>query len=161
MGIFDVAQSVVNSAAGIIVSDTSIDISSVTANLQTRLMAMDLGPLFGLWFQSIFVGFTMWALTICIFIIVYGRMIEIYLPLPSRRSRWRRCSNGSEGHGPELPALPVRAGISRFSHHRLRGDLRRFGKKHQREYGRQQGDLDVCGLHGAAVLYALKDRKPC
>lgn len=79
MGIFDVAQSVVNSAAGIIVSDTSIDISSVTANLQTRLMAMDLGPLFGLWFQSVFVGFTMWALTICIFIIVYGRMIEIYL----------------------------------------------------------------------------------
>ena len=79
MGIFDVAQSVVNSAAGFIVSDTSIDISSVTANLQTRLMAMDLGPLFGLWFQSIFVGFTMWALTICIFIIVYGRMIEIYL----------------------------------------------------------------------------------
>ena len=79
MGIFDVAQSVVNSAAGIIVSNTSIDISSVTANLQTRLMAMDLGPLFGLWFQSIFVGFTMWALTICIFIIVYGRMIEIYL----------------------------------------------------------------------------------
>ena len=79
MGIFDVAQSVVNSAVGIIVSDTSIDISSVTTNLQTRLMAMDLGPLFGLWFQSIFVGFTMWALTICIFIIVYGRMIEIYL----------------------------------------------------------------------------------
>jgi hypothetical protein len=79
MGVFDVAQSVVNSAAGIIVSDTSIDISSITADLQTRLMAMDLGPLFGLWFQSIFVGFTMWALTICIFIIVYGRMIEIYL----------------------------------------------------------------------------------
>jgi len=79
MGVFDVAQSVVNSAAGIIVSDTSVDISSVTVNLQTRLMAMDLGPLFGLWFQSIFVGFTMWALTICIFIIVYGRMIEIYL----------------------------------------------------------------------------------
>ena len=63
MGVFDVAQSVVNSAAGIIVSDTSIDISSVTANLQTRLMAMDLGPLFGLWFQSIFVGFTMWAVS--------------------------------------------------------------------------------------------------
>ena len=79
MGVFDVAQSTVNNAVGIIVSDTSIDISSVTADLQTRLMAMDLGPLFGLWFQSIFVGLTMWALTICIFIIVYGRMIEIYL----------------------------------------------------------------------------------
>jgi hypothetical protein len=64
---------------GNIVSDTSIGISSVTANLQTRLVSMDLGPLFGLWFQSIFAGFTMRALTICIFIIVYGRMIEIYL----------------------------------------------------------------------------------
>ena len=73
------AQSVVNSAGGVIVSDASIDISSVVANLETCLAEMELGPLFGLWFQSLFVGITMWALTICIFIIVYGRMIEIYL----------------------------------------------------------------------------------
>jgi len=79
MGVFDVAQSVVNNAAGVIVSDTAIDISSVSADLETRLMEMDVGPLFGLWFQSLFVGITMWALTICIFIIVYGRMLEIYL----------------------------------------------------------------------------------
>ena len=74
MGVFDVAQSVVNRAAGLIVSDSSIDISAVTTNLEARLTEMDIGPLFGLWFQSLFVGFTMWALTICIFIIVYGRM---------------------------------------------------------------------------------------
>ncbi|MFT8888082.1 MAG: CD0415/CD1112 family protein [Ethanoligenens sp.] len=79
MGVFDVAQSVVNRAAGVIVANTSLSIASITTDLQTRLMAMDIGPLFGLWFQSLFVGFTMWALTICIFIIVYGRMIEIYL----------------------------------------------------------------------------------
>ena len=79
MGVFDVAQSVVNKAAGIIVSNTSIDISSIMTNLEARLNAMDVGPLFGLWFQSFFVGITMWAMTICIFIIVYGRMIEIYL----------------------------------------------------------------------------------
>ena len=79
MGVFVVAQSVINNAAGLIVSDTSIDISAITTDLEARLMAMDIGPLFGLWFQSIFVGITMWALTICIFIIVYGRMIEIYL----------------------------------------------------------------------------------
>ena len=79
MGVFDVAQSVVNNAAGVIISDTSIDISSVVNDMETRLMAMDIGPLFGLWFQSLFVGITMWALTICIFIIVYGRMVEIYL----------------------------------------------------------------------------------
>lgn len=79
MGVFDVAQGVVNGAAGVIVGDTSIDISSVVVDLETRLMDMDIGPLFGLWFQSLFVGITMWALSICIFIIVYGRMIEIYL----------------------------------------------------------------------------------
>lgn len=79
MGVFDVAQNVVNRAAGVIISDASIDISSVVTDMEARLMEMDLGPLFGLWFQSLFVGITMWALTICIFIIVYGRMVEIYL----------------------------------------------------------------------------------
>lgn len=79
MGIFDVAQGVVNQASGIIVGDTSIDISSIMPDMEARLQAMELGPLFGLWFQSLFVGITMWALTICIFIITYGRMIEVYL----------------------------------------------------------------------------------
>lgn len=79
MGVFDMAQSVVAQAAGIINSDASIDISSVMTDLEPRLMEMDLGPLFGLWFQSLFIGITMWALYICIFIVIYGRMIEIYL----------------------------------------------------------------------------------
>ena len=79
MAVFDVAQSVVNSASGVIVGNTSIDISSAMADLETRLMEEDLGYLFGLWFQSLFIGVTMWALSICIFIITYGRMIEIYL----------------------------------------------------------------------------------
>ena len=79
MGVFDVAQSVVAQAAGIIGSDASIDISTVMADMENRLMEMDLGPLFGLWVQSLFIGITMWALYICIFIVIYGRMIEIYL----------------------------------------------------------------------------------
>ena len=79
MGVFDAAQSVVSHASGVIIGDTSINISSVISDMETRLMEMDIGPLFGLWFQSLFVGITMWALTICIFIVIYGRMIEIYL----------------------------------------------------------------------------------
>lgn len=79
MAVFDVAQSVVNSASGVIVGNTNVDISSAMTDLETRLMAEDLGYLFGLWFQSLFIGVTMWALSICIFIITYGRMIEIYL----------------------------------------------------------------------------------
>lgn len=79
MGVFDAAQSVVGSAAGVVISETSIDISAVLGNLDTTLAAMELGPLFGLWFQSLFVGLTMSALTVCIFVVIYGRMIEIYL----------------------------------------------------------------------------------
>ena len=56
MGVFDAAQSVVSSASGVIISDTSIDITTVLTDLEGRLEAMDIGPLFGLWFQSMFVG---------------------------------------------------------------------------------------------------------
>ena len=38
MGVFDMAQSVVAQAAGIINSDASIDISSVMTDLEPRLM---------------------------------------------------------------------------------------------------------------------------
>ena len=79
MGVFDVAQSVVNRASGVIVGNTSIDISSVTNGLEARLQSMEVGELFGLWFQSLFVGITMQAITICVFLVTYGRMIEIYL----------------------------------------------------------------------------------
>ena len=79
MGIFDVAQGVVNQASGIIVGDTSIDLATVMPDMEERLREMDIGPLLGLWVQSLVVGITMWALTICIFIITYGRMLEIYL----------------------------------------------------------------------------------
>ena len=79
MGVFDLAQSVVNSAAGVTVTQASLDISTIVTDLESRLMDMELGPLFGLWFQTLFVGVCMWALSICIFIVVYGRMVEIYL----------------------------------------------------------------------------------
>lgn len=99
MGVFDMAQSVVAQAAGIIGSDASIDISSVMTDMESRLMDMELGPLFGLWFQSLFIGITMWALYICIFIVIYGRMIEIYLvtsvaPIPMATMMSREVGGG-------------------------------------------------------------------
>lgn len=78
MGVFDVAQSVVNSASGIIVSDTSIALADNIADFEARLMGMEVWSLLGLWLQSFIVGISMWVLGICIFIICYGRMIEIY-----------------------------------------------------------------------------------
>ena len=66
MGIFDAAQSVVNGSAGVIIGNTSVDISGVLGNLDAQMEALETGELFGLWFQSIFVGLTMNILSICI-----------------------------------------------------------------------------------------------
>ena len=79
MGVFDLAQSVISHASGVITGTVNIDIASHFTDLETRLQAMGVGELLGLWLQSFIVGITMWALSICIFIITYGRMIEIYL----------------------------------------------------------------------------------
>ncbi len=79
MGVFEAAQSVIASASGVIVGNTSINLMDHLTDLESRLMEMNVWSLLGLWLQSFVVGITMWALTICIFIIVYGRMIEIYL----------------------------------------------------------------------------------
>ena len=79
MGVFDVAQHVVSQAAGVIIGETALDVSTLIGDMEARLMEMDIGPLFGLWFQSSLMGIIAWMLSICIFIIVYGRMIEIYM----------------------------------------------------------------------------------
>ena len=79
MGIFDVAQHAVSQAAGVIIGEASLDISTLVTDLEAQLMEMDIGPLFGLWLQSSLMGIIAWVLSICIFIIVYGRMIEIYM----------------------------------------------------------------------------------
>ena len=114
MGVFDAAQSVVERASGVITADTSIDISSVIPDMETRLAEMELGPLLGLWMQSAFVGITMWALTICIFIVIYGRMIEIYLvtsvaPIPMATMMGREWGGMGQNYLRSLFALGFQA----------------------------------------------------
>lgn len=97
MGIFDATQQVVSQSAGVIIGNTSLDINSVISNLEAQLETMSVGGLIGLWFQSLFVGLTMNILSICILLVIYGRMIEIYLvtslgPIPlatMTNSEWR------------------------------------------------------------------------
>ena len=86
MAVFYVAQSVVAQSAGLVQGSTTVT-PDMLATLQTTLEGMELGPLLGLWLQSFVVQLTMLALNIFIFVIVYGRMIEIYMltslaPLP-------------------------------------------------------------------------------
>ena len=71
MGVFDVAQSVVNNASGVVVGNVSLDLASSLADLEARLNEMEVWSLLGLWLQATIVKLTMNALNICIFIIVY------------------------------------------------------------------------------------------
>lgn len=78
MAIFDVAQHVVSQAGGIISGSTAVD-SSALASMQTTLEAMDIGPLLAIFLQSFIVQFLMYILSAIIFVIINGRMVEIYL----------------------------------------------------------------------------------
>ena len=152
MGVFDLAQGIVAQASGVIGADASIDISSAMADLEPRLMEMDLGPLFGLWFQSLFIGLTMWALTICIFIVIYGRMLEIYLVTSvASGPDGRYDGQGMGRHGTELPALPDGVRLSGVPHHGLRGDLRGPGAEHRHRRGYDCRHLVLCGIYSPAL----------
>ena len=114
MAVFDVAQSVVSRASGLVIADTDIRIDSVIVGLEAKLAEMELGALFGLWVQNMFVGFTMWALAICIFIITYGRMIEIYLvtsvaPIPMATMANREWGQMGQNYLRSLFALGFQA----------------------------------------------------
>lgn len=114
MAIFDVAQNVVSQSGGIISGSTSIDLSTAIPDMEAQLEAMDLGPLLGLWFQSMVVGLTMNNLSICIFLVVYGRMIEIYLvtsvgPIPFATMSNREWSSVGQNYLKSLIALGFQA----------------------------------------------------
>lgn len=114
MAVFDVAQNVVSQSAGVIISDAGIDISSVTADLETQLADWSIGALLGLWFQSIFVGLCTQILSICIFLVIYGRMIEVYLvtsigPIPFATMVNREWGNTGQNYLRSLLALGFQA----------------------------------------------------
>lgn len=78
MAVFDVAQHVVRESSALITEDTAVD-GTMLQVMEDTLMEMDLGPLLGLYLQSFMIQITMLALSLLIFVIVYGRMLEIYL----------------------------------------------------------------------------------
>lgn len=99
-GVFEMAQEVVRQASGLIGGSTDVT-PDMMAALQTQLEGMELGPLLGLWLQSMIVQITMIALKIVIFVVVVGRMMEIYMltslaPLPMATVVNREL--GSMGH---------------------------------------------------------------
>ena len=114
MAIFDVAQNAVNQRGGVISSTTNIDLATAIPDMEVQLEAMNLGPLLGLWFQSMVVCLTMNILSICIFLVIYGHMIEIYLvtsigSIPFATMSNRECSCVGRNYLKSLIALGFQA----------------------------------------------------
>ena len=76
--VFDVSQSVIARSVGVIQGSTDIT-PDMLATLEATLETMELGSLLGLFMQTMLIGLTMKALSIIIFVLVYGRMLEIYM----------------------------------------------------------------------------------
>ena len=164
MGVFDATQAVVNQSAGVIIGETSIDFDTLLPDLESRLEAMDIGPLLGLWFQTLVVGLTMNILSICIFLVTYGRMIEIYAvtalgPIPlatlGRAGADPPCHAGQcrvARHGPKLSEIPAGAGLPSVFDYGCRRHLCGADTGHRDGGGHFRRDLGLHGLHGAFVF---------
>ena len=96
MAVFDVAQHVISNAGGLIGAGTAVD-DSALANMRDTIEHMELGELIGLYFQSLIVQLTIRALSIVIFVIVYGRLIEIYLMVSLAPMPFSTFANREQG----------------------------------------------------------------
>lgn len=97
MAVFDVAQQVISRSGGLISGSTSVSDATLTA-MQATLEGMDLGPLLGLYLQTFVVQVTMLALSAIIFVIVYGRMVEIYLMVSLAPIPFATFGNHEQSH---------------------------------------------------------------
>ena len=107
--VFDVSQSVIARSAGIIQGSTDIT-PSMMDTLEATLETMGVGSLLGLFMQSLLINVTMWALNIIIFVIVYGRMLEIYMitslaPIPMATLSNREMGGMSQNYLKSLFAV--------------------------------------------------------
>jgi hypothetical protein len=96
MGIFELAQHVVNGSAGVIGGSLNMDLA--LADLEAQLTAMGTGELIGLYIESAILSLAMKAISLCVFIIVYGRMLEIYLTCSIAPIPFSTMANREWGH---------------------------------------------------------------
>lgn len=101
MGVFSLAQNVVDGSAGIITGSIEVNGAAALAHLETLLQDMGVWELIGLWLETNILHLCITAMSVCIFLIIYGRMIEIYLtvsiapiPLSTMANReWGQIGN--------------------------------------------------------------------
>lgn len=158
MAVFDVTQQVVANSSGIISGNTRVNEVGLSM-LEASMMQMEVGPLFGLFLQSFFIGITMRILSIVIFVIVYGRMIEIYCmvslaPIPMATWGNHEQSHIGQNYLKSLFAL----GFQGFLIPDLCGHLRGIDSECCHFRRCNQLDLEHCGLHRSALLHPVQDK---
>ena len=109
MAVFDVAQYVILNAGGVIVSSTAVDASAL-ASMQATIEAMDIWSIFALFFQVSIIMIVTQILSKLIFVIIYVRMIEIYMyvslaPIPLATFANKEQSSVCINYGKSLFAL--------------------------------------------------------
>jgi hypothetical protein len=96
MFVFALAQNAVAGSAGAI--SGSLDVGVALADLQAQLEAMGSGELVGLYIESAILSLAMKAISLCVFIIIYGRMLEIYLTVSIAPIPFSTFANREWGH---------------------------------------------------------------
>jgi len=109
LAVFDVAQHVILNAGGVIVSSTAVDASAL-ASMQSTIEAMDIWSIFALFFQVSIIMIVTQILSKLIFVIIYVRMIEIYMyvslaPIPLATFANKEQSSVCINYGKSLFAL--------------------------------------------------------
>jgi hypothetical protein len=96
MGIFELARHVVDASAGVI--GGSLDMDLALDQLEAQLAAMNTGELIGLWIESAILSLAMKAISLCVFIVIYGRMLEIYMTCSIAPIPFSTMANREWGH---------------------------------------------------------------
>ena len=80
MAVFDVGGHMVNSAASAITGSTNLDVGvTLMSMFNSQLSTMEIGELIGLGLETMICSLCMKIMSVLITVILYGRMIEIYL----------------------------------------------------------------------------------
>ena len=79
IAIFELAQRMVERSAGLIVGTTAIDFATAAGNIASQLDGMGVGELFGLLVETLLLRLTVPIMSLCVMLVLVGRMVEIYI----------------------------------------------------------------------------------
>ena len=159
MAVFDMAQHVVSGAAGVIGGSTEIDVAAALASMQSGLDAMEIPELLLLVMETSLVSLCMKIMSVLITVILYGRMIEIYLYCSVSPIPFATMTNREWGQIGNNYLNPVRYRFSRLPHYDMRRHLRGSGKQHDNSGQSAQRDILPCSLYRYPLFLPVQIRR--